>query len=293
MSEELQARIDAVVAKYEPELQQLQAEGERIGDDAMDPGTVEAMINVDFTIDWKDQEIIFDLPAVTMRRREISFDLPQVTMKRQRIVFDKPVTRMEMRCLFKKPVFRGTKVSMKCVYGKFPVLTMERHEIIYDIPEVRMERKEMAFDVPEFSMNRQRWVVRLPQFTVTNIKAATRRLQDKGEELQRRGEDIARRMEQELQQLLAGGQQIAATADDDSREAVEADFNAAIAALENSIAGLVAQGVDPIKVPTDEGDLNLRKELSDMIAARDQALAQLDADAAVNDDEPAGEPIAA
>ena len=101
MSDELQAKIDEVTARYKPELDRIQREGQALGDQSLDPNTTEAIINVDFDLDWKEREIIFNLPTVTMRTRNISLDLPRVEMKRQRIVVDTPSVLMENRVVGK------------------------------------------------------------------------------------------------------------------------------------------------------------------------------------------------
>ena len=54
-------------------------------------------------------------------------------------------------------------------------------------------------------------------------------------------------------------------------------FDAAIAALSQAINELVAKGVDPIKVPSQSGDVNLRKQLADLVEQRAAALAQAQA----------------
>lgn len=62
MSEELQDKINEITARYKPELDRLQEEGQALGNQSLDPETAECVINVDFDLDWKDREIVSDLP---------------------------------------------------------------------------------------------------------------------------------------------------------------------------------------------------------------------------------------
>ena len=285
--EELQQRIDAVTARYRPELDRLQREGEDLAGQSERPSDHELILNVDFDVDWKDREIIFDLPSVTMRERRLSLDLPVVTKKRQRIVFDTPSVRMEVRIIGKYPVFRGTTIKWKYIKTKVPVPFLERQEIIYDIPEVRMERKDFSLKIPEFTKSRQRWVVRLPEFTVKSVKAEARELQQKGEDLQRRGEDIGARMRKEIDAVMAEFFGAVSEEGADLRDAVSDNYEAAIGATNEAINGLAAYKIDPIKVPTESGDLNLRKQYAELIAERDRVLSEIDAAGAVLADEEA------
>ena len=294
MSEDLQTKIDQITARYQPEIDRLQAEGQAIGDDAGKPGMGEVIINVDFDMEWKERELIFDVPTITMRERRMSLDLPKVTGKRQRIVFHTPSIRMENRVVGKYPVFRGFKVTMKDIIMKVPVHFMEKQEIIYDIPEVRMERKDISMKVPEFGKKRQRWVLKLPEFTAKNVKVEARKLQEKGEELRRRGEDLGKRMQTEIQALVASTYGILVEEGNDLRQDVEESFTGAIHQVKAAIDDLTARKIDPVKIPAEGGTVNLRKTLAELVAERDAAVAKIDEALAEADDEaPAAEPALA
>lgn len=269
MSEELQAKINEITERYKPEIERIQQEGEALGDEARDPSTGEYVINVDFDLDWKEREIIFDLPTVTMRERKLALDLPRVEMKRQRIVFHTPSVRMENRVVGKYPVFRGLKVKWKDIITKVPVPFMEKQEIIFDIPEVRMERKDISLKIPEFGKNRQRWVLKLPEITLKNIKAETKKLQERGQELQRRGEELGKRMESEIELLIASVYGPLTEEGAEVRQDVEESFGGAIRQVQGAIDDLVARKIDPVKIPAEGGTINLRKTLAELIAERD------------------------
>ncbi len=286
MSEELQTKINEVTERYKRELQRIEEEGRALGDQAMDPNTGEAMNNIDFDIEWKEREIIFDVPTVTMRDRDLSLDLPRIEMKRQRIVFHTPSVRMEDRVVGKYPVFRGIKVTMKDIIMKVPVHFMEKQEIIFDIPEVRMERKNISLKIPEFGKNRQRWVVRLPEFTARSIKVEAKRLQERGQDLQRRGEDIGERMQAEVQLLVASFYGPLAEEGRELRQDVEESFTGAIQQVKSAIDELSARKIDPIKVPAEGGDINLRKMMTDLVATREMVTGEIETALAIPEETP-------
>lgn len=276
MSEELQAKINEITSRYQPEIDRIQAEGAALGEDAENPGTVGAVIKIDFDMEWKEREIVFDLPSVTMRDRNLSLDLPKIEMKRQRIVFDTPSVRMENRVVGRYPEFRGLRIRWRDIIMKVPVPFMERQEIIFDIPEVRMERKNLTLKIPEFGKDRQRWLVKLPEFTLKNVTVETEKLRERGQELQRRGEDLAERMEAEIEMLVASFYGPLAEEGAELRRDVSESFGSAIEQVSTAIDGLVARKIDPVKVPTDDGNINLRKALADLIAERDAVAEEIE-----------------
>ena len=294
MSEELQAKIDEVVARYKPELDRLEAEGGQLGQDAQDPGTVEAVINVDFDMTWKDQVIIADLPTVTMRERALSLDLPRVEMNAKRIVFHTPSVRMENRCLTKIPHLHGTTVKWKCVYTKVPVVFMQEQEIIYDLPSVTMERKDFSLKIPEFSMRPQRISLKIPEFTARDIKVEAKKLEEKGEDLRRRGEEIGRRMKSEVDALVASLFGPMTTEGIALRETISNEYNDALGQVNAAIGELAGRQIDPGKVPAEGGNVNLRRMAADLVTKRDETIAQINAELPADpEDEKEAQPIAA
>lgn len=276
MSDEFQQKVDEVQQKYRPELDQIEAEGRKLSDDAQDPSVAGAAIGIDFDVEMKAKEISFNLPTVTMREREFSLHLPTVKKDRQRIVFDVPTVTMETYCAFKRPVVHWPKIKMECVYLDKPVVRMKPHEIIYDLPSVTMERKSFTLKVPEFGSKTHRIVLHLPQFTITNVKVETEKLQRRGEELRERGEAIAKRMEAEVQVLIAAFFGSASTGQIGVRQEIENSYSGAIGQVEGAISELDAQKVDASKVPAEGGNVNLRKVLVDLIDERDGAIKALE-----------------
>lgn len=279
MAENLQQRIDEVVNRYKPQIEQLKKDGEQIASDFEEPSTVGATVGVDFKIEWARQEISFDLPSVTMDRHEISFDVPAITMKTKKIIFDRPDICMKDQVVGYKPEVRGfpPQVRMTPIIVSIPVPCMKREEISFDIPEVTSQRQELSFDVPKFRMNRTDWSFDLPQFTIINVRAETDRIKEKGDDLKRRAESIKQAMMAEIQNILNGG---ASSAQDaiDQRQALAKPFNDAVAAISGKIDELVAKKIDPVKIPAEGGNINLRKLLSDVVAQREAALEKFDSD---------------
>ncbi|HWH18526.1 MAG TPA: hypothetical protein VNT77_09380 [Allosphingosinicella sp.] len=100
-------------------------------------------------------------------------------------------------------------------------------------------------------------------------------------------------MTQEIQLVVAGGVGGDVSKGNQLREDVIQQFDVAIRELERAIAELVAKQIDPIKVPAEGGDINLRKQLAELIAERDRVVAQINEELAPDTDDEAAEPIAA
>lgn len=276
MSEEFEAKVAEVTKRYQPEIDQLEADSRKLEDEAGDPSAVGVVVGVDFDVEWKDRSLSFNVPTVTMTNKTISLDLPRVEKNRSKIVFDIPTVTMERWCVSKVPHVHGTTIRWKCVYANKPVVRMKKHEIIYDLPAVRMERKSFALKVPEFGSKRREFVLKLPEFTVRNPQAEIKHLEERGQSLKERGEAVAARMEAEIQSLVAtffGGVVNEAVT---LRHEVESGFNGAIGEVEASIAELGAQKIDASKVPAENGNVNLRKVLSDLIDQRTAVVGQID-----------------
>ena len=282
MSDEFDRKLAEIEQKYRPELDQIEAEGQGLSDDAKDPGAVGPVIGVDFDVEMKEKTFSLDLPTVAMRNRELSLHLPVIKKNRQRIVFDIPTMEMETYCAFKKPVFRWPKVKMECVYLDKPVFRMKKHEIIYDLPSVTMERKSFTLKVPEFGSKTHTIILKLPQFTVKNFRVETEKLQRRGEQLGERGEAIAKRMEAEVQALIATFFGAASTGQIGLRQEVENSYSGAIGQIEGAISELNAQKVDASKIPAEGGNVNLRKVLVDLIEERDRAVNSINESAAAS-----------
>ena len=285
MAEEmtLQDRIDAVVARYKPQIEQLEAEGQQMRDDFEDPNSAEAVINVDFDVDWKQTDVVFDVPSVTMRRHDISFDIPEVTMNRKDMSFDTPSVRMVNKKVGEYPCFKRWKWYSCDIITKVPEVFMERQRIAMDIPEVTMKRQDLSFDLPEFFMTRVDWSLHLPQFTVKSVTAEVQQMEEKANSLKARGEQIGRDMKAEIDAIVAGGFGQGAQTVLNERDAIAQPFNDAIAQISRTIDDLVARKIDPVKVPADGGNINLRKTLEDVIVKRDSTLQEFDRSTAPTD----------
>lgn len=280
----MQKEIDAVVARYQPEIDGLAAEGQRMKEDFERPGDAAMVIGVDVDVSWEQTDLSFDLPEVTMKRHEISFDLPQITMKTNQIVFDTPSVRMETRVVGYVPEFRGfpPKISMKELKMDVPVTFMERQRISFDIPEVKMERTDISFDVPEFRMKRFEFSLSLPQFKIISVNASIDAMKERGEALKRKGELLASAMKAEIQNVLGGGTAEGTQTILDQRGALAVPFDNAVQKIELAINDLVAKKIDPVKVPAEGGNINLRQALADVVTQRSVALAEFDANVSVS-----------
>lgn len=276
---DIQEKVDAVVARYQPEIDRLKQEGQGLQDDFKKPGSAEAAIGAKFNVTWADKEVIFDIPQFTMKDQRIVLDLPTIAMNRQRIVFDTPSVRMVPKVVGKYPEFHGPfKIKWKDIIVDSPEAFMERQEIIYDLPIVRMDRTEMVLGIPQVSMKPMRWVLRLPQFTLVDVSAEIDQVKTRGEDLKRRGEDLATRLRAEIELAVGGAMGPVVQEAGEFRNKITTGFASAITSVGKAIDDLTARKVDPIRVPMEDGStINLRKTLDDLMTQRDRSTGTVDA----------------
>ena len=273
----LQERIDAIVARYDPMFKALEAEGQQMQDDFEEPSPGGAVLTVDFDVSWNKTDIKLDIPSARMRRYDISFDLPEVRMNRKDMSFDTPSTRMVRKKVGEYPCFKGWKWYSCDIIIDVPEFFMDRQEISMDIPEVYKKRVDIAFDLPEFFMNRVEWSLHLPQFKIINVSAEVQEMEDRGKNLRAKSEQLSAAMKAEIDTVLANAFSEGSQTVVEKRNAVTAPFDAAIGQITKTIDELVAKKVDPIKVPANDGNINLRKTLEEVVAQREAALANFDA----------------
>lgn len=271
----LQDRIDDIKRKYEPLLEALRRKGRQIEEDYKKPSTAGAVLGVDFHVEWKDVEMIFDVPSITMRRQEIALDLPEIRAERQHIAFDVPDVRMVDRKVGQYPEFHGLTVVWKDIIITVPEPYMRRVDIYFDLPSVTMKRQDFSLDLPQVTMERVRWVVGLPQFTVINVSVQTDAIKESGEALRQEGEALAARMKGEIEAEVARFKAAAIATAYGAKSNVENSYNSALGTLKSAMDDLQRQGCDPIKVPTPNGEVNLRKAYDDLDAARLRALGEV------------------
>ncbi|WP_448097666.1 hypothetical protein [Luteibacter yeojuensis] len=274
--ENFNQRIDAIKQRYQPAIDDINARAQRITDDYHQPGTAAVLIGVDIKVEWKNRELSLDLPSVKLYRREFSLDLPNITSSRKQISFDVPTVRMVNKEIGKRPEWYSPwKMVWTPIIISVPETYMRRVEISLDLPEVRMDRKQFSMDVPEFSTRRFSFSMKLPEITVINVKAQTTEIENKGKQLEAEATRIAEKMTAEINTEIASFRAAIASESAAAATDVSGSFDAALGTIKQSIDQLVSQGCDPIKVPTDSGDVNLRKLYDTTNAKRSEALAEL------------------
>jgi hypothetical protein len=272
-----QQRIDSIQKRYQPRIEEVKRKGEDLRRGYRPPSTQGGMAGVEFEVEWKDVDIIFDLPTVTIRDQKIVLDLPEYTTARQTISFDVPSTRMVNVKVGETPEFHGLwTIEWKPNYISVPEFYMQRVEFVYDLPSVTMRRQELVFGIPEFSMQHQSWNLKLPQFKTRNVKAELGELKTKGEQLRAEGEQIGADMKAEIDREVENYKRNMIARTLSTRSEVANSYNQALGNLKTAIDDLQSKGTDPIKIPTAQGDVNLRKKYQELVAGRDQALSEID-----------------
>ena len=274
----LNATVKAITDRYQPLLADLERRGKKLAEDYEAPNTGEAILGVDFKIEWKESEIVFDLPSVAMRTQDISLDIPEATMVDNTIIFHTPSTRMVTKKVGQYPEIHGWTFVWKDILIDVPEPFMQEQRIVFGLPSVTMHRQDWKIDVPEFKMERQSWKLNLPQITVLNVRVEIEKMEEAGKQLQIEGQAIGERMKAEIQAAISFGGAIAQQEGSAIQNEISSKFDSAIAMISQTIQELAAKGIDPIKVPSDKGDVNLRKQLAELIAQREAAITQ----AAVN-----------
>lgn len=87
--------IQAIKDKFSPRIAALQDRAKRMQEDFKTPSDLGVLIGVDIKVDWKDVDIVFDVPFVTMKQQSLRFNLPETTMKLQTLSWDMPAICMK------------------------------------------------------------------------------------------------------------------------------------------------------------------------------------------------------
>ena len=269
LTKKINEAIKAIQDKFAPRIAALQERGQQMADDFKKPEAVEAAIGIDFDVSWKNVDLIFDVPTVTIKERSLKFDIPETTMKLQTISWDMPSICMQYVPF---PWGGGFHVPQPC---------MKRQEIKLHLPEFAMRTREIIMGIPEFDTNRVKWRLGLPQITVKNVSVETDRIKSKGAQLQAEGEALEKEMKAEVDAAIAaayGG----------GADAVKAQYDDTLLKVGAGIESLIQAGIDPIKAPTEDGNINLRKQYEELMNQRNQALAMLGGEGAKNNE---GKPL--
>lgn len=275
---DIEKETNAVTASYQPKLDQIGAEGEELG--KQKPEGPEVAVGVDFDIKWNDKKFSMDIPEVSMKNRDLIFDVPQVTMKDRKIVFHTPSVKMENQKVGQYPEFKceGLKCSTKWsdIITKVPVTILERQEIVTKVPEFKMDRTKIVTKIPEFKMDRKDMILRIPEFVAKNVKAETRKMNEKAQALSVRGEQVSSEMKAELISVTRKGFQC-------QRDNISTEiFNLSEATKKNvnQIQAVIEYftkiGVDPSKVTSDTGEVvNYPVMLQQIVDASKKAIEEM------------------
>lgn len=272
---ELQKHIEEINKRYEPRFAALEEKGQALGNEK--PSTIGAILNIDFKVEWKNEDIIFDLPSLTVENQNLSLDLPEITSSNQNISFDVPDVRIVDRKVGQYPeyIFPDT-IKWHDIIISVPETYMRRVDISFDVPSVTMRTRDFVIGIPKVTTEQQSWTVKLPHFTVIKVSAKMDEIKQEGEALKTEGEQLGSEMKAEIQAEVVKytGSLIAGAFS--TKNEVSNSFDTALTSVKNAIDSLAAQNCDPIKVPTENGDVNLRKIYEDLDASKTQSLSKID-----------------
>ncbi|HEY2969335.1 MAG TPA: hypothetical protein VGK75_13335 [Casimicrobiaceae bacterium] len=187
----------------------------------------------------------FYVPVMTLARREIVVQAPEVTLRSRGWDYEAPDLREERRKVGQVAEFdckyvdwwrlpNECGVRWRDVYADLPVLTVRRHHVDFDAAEWAWQERRIRFDVPYWTWTERTLTVLVPVL-VSEETPPPAWSRATGATLARESLDDARAT------LVAQEAAAAKTVDD------------GIAALDASIASVVAEGADPGKLAAVDG----------------------------------------
>jgi len=194
-------RMQEVRAKYGPQLDQLQRDGEELGD--YRPGDVGAVIGVDVKIGSHREDIYVKIPEFWTGRQRIVVTLPEMMLGEKRWVYHTPSVRTKRVQVGVHPEWHGLfHMEWKPNYMDVPEPFMQEQVTILGIPEFKMGEQEIILDLPQIAFHEQRWSFDVPDITVIDVNLEIAKRKARAENLKAHGEAIAKEMKVEMDRVL-------------------------------------------------------------------------------------------
>jgi|AntRauTorckE5430_2_1112549.scaffolds.fasta_scaffold02900_3 hypothetical protein len=260
-----QAEIDEINGRYAVSFDALQTEIEDWKGEAPEPSEFEAIIDAEGTISWEITDFSFDIPEIIFKTREFSLDVPQFTWDRTGFSMDIPVTYMATTKVGEYPCFKGLKWYSCDMKMDVPQVKMVRKEFSLDLPQVSWGRTSFSMDIPEFYSKRVEIKMHLPQFKLESVSGQINVYEQEGEEFAARAEQLGKAQETEIKAVVRI--ELAT-----QKTQVQAQFDAAIVALDKAIADLKSAGANPAAVSTSDGVIDLFAMRQEVLQKREKAL---------------------
>lgn len=232
---QLQADIDAITKKYQPQLDEGQRTIEE-NKDEKDP------IIVKGDCWWDTTSAKMHIPKTTFKTRDFSYNVPKTTFKLRQFSFDYP--RCDWKIVRIGPVktkFLKCGKATKTWSTKVPEFKWATTRFSTKIPEFKNELTEIKFDTLKCKADDIYVGPSKPsEETVSTLQAAGAKIEKAANEQQ---EEINLAIERDLDRRSeAFAQQVKQT---------ELEFDKAIAEIDASIAEIAANGMKPAQVMVD------------------------------------------
>lgn len=265
------AAIDAIPAKYADEQKALEQDGEELGERAKGH-------HVNVEVAFKERDLSFSVPSVTMRPVRFAINVPTTTMALRKVRFKIPEVTMRLVTVGWRPVCKWANCHMQAIKTKMPYTRMVDHDMSTKVPVVTMSRLNFTTNIPQFTMNRIAWAMKVPEFTLTSpIQQSDPDIEHGSQDLQRRGQALGARIQGEVVSATSELNTCIANDLTTKRAAAALQFEVGIAQLNATIDTLKSGGADPAAAASDDGVVNYIKLRDDLIAERDKTLSQIDA----------------
>ncbi len=272
-----QTKFDEIVNKYQSQLKALEYESNKIKEEAPDPNGLEAISGTTFEVKMKRQDFSFDLISITMKDKEISFHIPKITMKLRSMKYKIPYTKMVIKKIGQYPEVHGLTIKWKDIKTSVPEVHSRIEEIKTKIPEISYERTSFITAIPEFKKERQNISIDLPSVVFREISAEVNKVKGKADDIKEKTNKIVKLQKEEL--LLAMNQNFNCQRESlmNKRENINSEFDSIIQEIENNISNLKAHGLNPEKVPSEDGtEINLVALKNDLLEKKNMAFKQID-----------------
>lgn len=239
---------------------------EKEGDDIeKESGT--CLFEATFDADWEETQVSFDVPEVTFKNRELSFNTVKTTFRNKVIAKTKvPKTYFEVR-----NIGFGIKT-------KVPVVRMEMEEVVAKVPEFKWERTSFVTKIPEFTNERVEWkfhILKIKKLKELDIPCNSEK--KRAEALSNKVENASERHQAELQTFTANYLKEQSEELQLNINAASAEFDKGIASMDDAIADVRSNGIDPNGVTIEfEGQkMSMSAARAALVKQKEDALAQM------------------
>ncbi|MDC4704697.1 hypothetical protein NQ847_04285 [Acinetobacter baumannii] len=255
----IEQEIKDIQTNYESKFQTLKEDSENL--EKPDFSTPDLILKFQMDTKWTDKRMVFHTPSFRNKTQRMVFGTPQTTMKDKKMSMDLPTIRMELKKTGEYPEFTcsgfSCTVKWSPIYTKVPELVMERKEWVMGIPETTWKDTEIIMDIPEFFMQEQEWILKIPEFTVKNVEGELKQVEDKAQQIKGTSDMLASNLKEELGNKTGELLSCNIKAVEEQKTSALKMYDLSLQQIDLAISSATSRGLDPTKIPSDSGEINL------------------------------------